>query len=262
MSDRIGERIEQEIEDAAHTLLSGASRVLVLAALIAWLGLWGLVGVIGLVFDLPTVATVGASAMGCTLIAWLARRVVKKRRLEGRARRELVARCALEGLRIDRELEGALRAFDLSYRRASEILESDSRIEEDLAVSAAVDLEHLRDHVFRLAREKCDLTRDLKGLGRPSRVAAVSTALEELRAQIRVRQGEAERIANDVHQLAVRLREVRALAPSAAGEESSGELSRIFEELDRTAAAYREIEEAEDEVARRLRARRASRERE
>lgn len=254
------DRIEDRIEDVARTVVKGAGDVLAWVAFSAWMAIWLLVALVGWIFTLPTVTAIGASVAAATILIGLIRRSVKRRRLERRAEKELIARAQLERVKIDRDLQDTLRAFDLAYKRVTEILEAGDRVEETLAVEAAVDLERVRNHLFEVARVKTSLIADLKALGRSSRVGAVSNAIDDLRARISDRQREAERITRDTQQLAQRLVEVSALAPkSLAAEQPHNELSKILGELDRTAKAYKEIEEAETEAVRKLRAARALR---
>lgn len=255
----MADRIEDRIEDVARTVAKGAGSVLSVVALVGWMGLWLILALVGWIFTWPTMTAVSAAIVALTLIATIVRRASRRRKLARQAENELVARARLEQVKLDRDLEDVLRAFDLSHKRVHEILERGDVIEESMAIEAAVDLQRVREHLFVLAKEKASLLRDLKGLGRSSRVEAVSAAIDDLRRRIGEKQREAERIAQQTQLLSERLIEVGALSSSATASVPERELTKILADLDHTAKAYREIEQAETETARRLRAARALR---
>src|SRR5262249_17466131 len=155
----------------------------------------------------------GAGVAGVTLLGAGTRRFVRRSRLKKRAETELIARAELNQLRVDRDLQDVMRAFDLSYKRGREIFEAGDRGGETLAVEAAVDLERVREHLYEVAQTKAGLIADLRALRRGSRVEALASAGDDLKKRAADRQREAERIATDTQQLAQRLVEVSSLLP-------------------------------------------------
>jgi methyl-accepting chemotaxis protein len=255
----VSDKIEEKIEDAAHVLWEGARSIVAIAAFGGWMAIWLLLVLIGWLFSFPTLLMVSSGMVALTLTALGVQRTVRRRKLEKRAERELVARAQLTGLRLDRNMDSVLRGFDLSYRNVREVIEQNDRIEETLAVDAAVDLERVREHLFDLAKGKSRIVRDLKALGRSTRVESVAATADDLKRRAADHQRQAEQIAKDVQQLSERLHELSRLAAGQSRAGEGGELAKVLSDLDRTAAAYREIEEAEDETARRIRALRALR---
>jgi hypothetical protein len=172
---------------------------------------------------------------------WVVGRTARRWALKRRARRSLTARARLDGMSLNRDAEAVLGAFDHSYQRAVALLESPQLqgIEDDARRS----LDRVRNQLYDVITAEMRLRRDAKGLRRLRGVDAVTHALTEAEQQMRALHDESDRIAQDAQRLADRLDRVRQLAAGPAPTADAHEgLSRVLEDLDRTATAYEEIE--------------------
>lgn len=256
-------RLEDQLEDAARNVWEGARSVLQILLLAGWSGLWLLLLLIGSGLGLVGLQWASAGVLVATALGVFARHVVRRRRLEAKAGRELLARAQLENIRLDRNMADVLRAFDLSYGEATYLLETHALLDEGIRSNARRDLDRIREHLWSAAVDKTVILRNLRRMGRGSEVGAVRAALEDARDAATQRQRQAEQILSDARALNGRLLELRQLSSGEgrAVEQARGELREVISELDRTAQAYQEIEAAENETERKLRALRAQKQR-
>lgn len=261
-SKEILDELEDRLGDVAQSAWSGAKSVFLFLFLGGWSSLWGLVLLLSWAFGWATGMALGGGILAATLLTVVGTRLWRRWQLAQRAEQELVARARLEGLKLDRNVEEVLQTFDVTYRRARAMLEDARERDPPLATDAELRLDNVREKLFAVAKAKTELLRDLRKLGRRARLEVVRETIEEARDDITARQREAEAIAADAHRLTERLSEVRKL--SAGTEEATDDtgLKDVLEELDRTAKAYKEIDEVENETRRKLaemRARQAQR---
>lgn len=250
------EEWEDKLDVTARGIASGARKLVLTLLLLGWSGFWAVLTLIGWIFSLPALLTTGGAVLSATFVGVLVTRAVRRRRLAERAESELIARAELDRLALDRPLGAILGDFDVSYRRARQMLETSEMIDEGLAVEAGVDLERVREHLYDVARRSAATRADLRSL---ERARSKSDTVAELRRELAERHAEAEQIAKDCFQLSKRLTEIRAMGVGQNDASTGRALEQVIQELDRTSAAYREIEAAETEVQRRVRQARALR---
>lgn len=249
--------LEGRIEFAASGIWDRIKSVFAVLFLTGWTLGWAFLLLMGYLFGAPTLMAVSGGAIGVGFLIGLVRRLTRRRRLERRAEDELIAKAKLEGVKLDRNIYAVLQAFDACYVQIKSTLEEPELAEDTVAVDAAVDLEAVRDRLFHTAETKAVMLRELRKLGRGSSSSVVKGSIEDAKRAVEDRQREAENITRDAQQLLKRLEEVRRLTAGPNKAEARGQLEAVLTELDRTANAYKEIEEAETAEERKLRALRA-----
>jgi hypothetical protein len=208
-----------------------------------WSVLWLLVLGIGWLVGSSTVMLVPGVVLGLTAVTVGYRSYAHKKRLESRARASLVARSQLNRLRLDRPMQAALSAFDHHYGRVQKQLAVPDLAEIDTGLKIEADIERARDHLYDLAETESRLREELASLKGARNVPSVSAAREEIRAQIVTVQKQGDKVALDVQKLSERLSTLRFLSSGSEPDAKQRTLEDVMEDLDRTAAAYQEIEE-------------------
>lgn len=254
MLDDLGDRIE----DAAESIGARLLRILGGLVVLGWSGFWAFLLLLGYLFTAPVLMGVSGAALVLGIVTVLVRGAMRKNRLARRAEHELVARAKLEGVKLDRNITAVLEAFDVTYNQVRRQLEQQKTLEETVVVDANLDLERVRERMFDTAVTKSELVRDARRLSRSSSSAVVRTSLDDAKAAVAEQQREAERITAEVQQLYDRLDQVRQASGDNAARDKS-RLEQILTDLDTTARAYAEIEAAETDEERKLRALRAAR---
>lgn len=174
------------------------------------------------------------AAFGLGLSAFIVSARVNKVRLKRAAEVKLLARAELDGLRIGKDAEAVLTAFDVCYVRALELLSAPDFTA--VALDMKDDLSRVREHLYEVVRREVDYRTGLRRLDHVKQVEAVRMIGDDSRATADRLAAEANRIATDTHKIVDRLGEVRRLSD---GRET---LDKVIEDLDRTARAYQEIE--------------------
>lgn len=167
----------------------------------------------------------------------------RKKALEARAKVSLVARSQRDRLKLDRPMQAALSAFDHHYGRVHRQLSAPGMNEIEIGLKVEADIERARDHLFDLAETESRLRLELNSLKGARNVPSVSAAREEIRQQIQSVQQQGDKVALDVQKLSERLGNMRVLSGGMEPAIKQRTLEDVMEDLDRTAAAYQEIDE-------------------
>lgn len=192
------------------------------------------VAALGTLFQSTGLVAGGLGAFGLGLSAFIVSARVGKLRLRRAAEVKLLARAELDGLRIGKDAEAVLTAFDVCYVRALELLAAPDFTA--VALDMRDDLSRVREHLYEVVRREVDYRSGLRRLDHVKQVEAVRLIGDDSRATADRLAAEANRIAADTHKIVDRLGEVRRLSD---GRET---LDKVIEDLDRTARAYQEIE--------------------
>lgn len=251
----------ERVEDVAREAFGRVQSILFWVLTVLWFVGWGVVTGVGHAFDVGVMMSTGSWVLGASALTWGAARLGRRLVLGRKARTSLRAKARLERIRLNRDADAVLGAFDHSYQRAIALLASPQLA--GVAHDARKDLDRVRDQIYDVVALEMRLRDEAKGLRRLRAVGAVHSALGDAEEQMRALHQESDRIAQDTHRLADRLDRVRQLAagPAASSEAREG-LERVLADLDRTATAYEEIERerlesAEARAERLLRAREA-----
>ena len=251
----------ERAEDIAREAFGKAQTILFWVLSSLWMVGWLVLAGVSSALDLDGVREVALSVAGGSAALWLVGRGTRRLVLGRKARRSLRARAQYDGIWLNRDADGVLGAFDHSYQRALGLLDSPQLA--GVAADARRDLDRVRAQIYDVVSTEMRLRKDAKGLRKLRGVEAVNTALTEAEDQMRALHEESSRIAQDTLRLADRLDRVRQLAAGPARSDDAAEgLSRVLEDLDRTATAYEEIarerlESAESRAQRLARAREA-----
>lgn len=251
----------ERAEDIAREAFGKVGNVLFWILFWVWTVAWGAIAGVGALLEVPMAFQIGVGVAGGSAVVLGGGRLVRRWMLKSQAKTSLLARARLEGLRLNRDAEAVLGAFDHSYQRALGLLAMP-----DLAAmgtEARHNLDRVRAQIYDLVSTEMRLRLDAKKLRKLRTVGAVSSVLDDAQQQMRALHVESDKIAQDTQRLADRLDRVRQLsAGPTRGSEASEGIARVLEDLDHTASAYEEIERerlesAEERAERLLRARRA-----
>ena len=186
-------------------------------------------------------------------IPFFRKRGARRAKLRARAKQELVARARFDALRIDRNVEEVFEAFDRTYERIGRDLVDVRGVDAGLASRVSEQLDATRERLYATARSKSLILRDLRRYGSRARTRAVKSAAQSARDDATLRQAEIERMLGDVDRLAGRLQEVMLLNSGSRADKAAGrELEGVMSDLDRTVAAYEQIDALENETERRV----------
>jgi hypothetical protein len=254
--DELAEEIYERSRDVAAETMPKVRRWLKFFLLMGWSFAWLALLVVGALLGYAPLVAVPA---GIVAVTWLGAGVVHwrgRRRLRLLAEQSLLARAQLEGVNVGRRMAGALTAFDLQHRRVQELLKQPGLGGLEAALRIEADVSTARDLVFDLAKAEARLLKEFASLRGSRSVPSVEASRKELKAEIDATTAKADKVAGDVQRLAERLGNLRSLSGSADTAARERSLEDVLEDLDRTASAYREIDDDRIE-AMRLRAVRA-----
>ncbi|MCK6545813.1 hypothetical protein L6R52_08090 [Myxococcota bacterium] len=238
--------LERAGRDLARNVWPGVRDFLETLLLFLWTGAWLTVAGLGHLFSIDAMVTWGIGVAAVSGAGFVTARVLRRRRMRREAATSLVARARLERLRLSSEMEAIFVAFDQGYRSVRAQLVGAGASQRELGTNVLKQIDESRDHVFSLAVRERELVRELDELRRHDRTAAIQGATVRLDERIRDLRREADDVADTVQKLSDRIGKLGDLSrgelPSA---EQQRQLTALLEDLDRTEAAYREIDEAE-----------------
>jgi len=231
----------ERAEDIAREAFGKVRDVLFWILFWSWTLGWLAIGGLGSVIGSPDVFHAGMAMAAGSAVVLGGGRLTRRLVLTSRAKTSLIARARLESLRLNRDAEAVLGAFDHSYERALGLLGAPEIA--GVAAEARHNRGRVREQIYDLISTEMRLRLDAKKLRRLRTVGAVSSALGDAEQQMRALHNESDTIAQDTQRLADRLDRVRQLAagPSRSTEAQDG-IARVLEDLDQTASAYEEIE--------------------
>lgn len=239
VADDLYQTTKEVVEDTWPTVKSFISVLL--------LGGWSIFLVlllgIGYLISWPPMVIAPTVLLALTFITVSYRRWAKQKRLAARARVSLVARAQHRGLRLERPMQAALTAFDHHSSRIQRQLAAPDLAQIDTGLKIEAEVERARDHIFELALTESQLRRELESLKGARNVASVSGAREELKSQLAGVAREADKVALDVQKISERLSAMKQLSGGSEPAVKQRSLDDVLEDLDRTAAAYKEIDE-------------------
>ena len=233
------ESAQEGARDLVDTLID-RTRIVVTGILLgAWSLLWLAVLGLGWALDVPLAVQVSAGVVGATWAGVALTRAVRRRRLVKDARWSLIARARLAKLGLGRQMLQLVHAFDLASSSVQELLAAPEIAAQAERHEATFDA--VRDRLFQLIQDEGRLRAAARGLRQRHALDATRTAAADLERDLSRVRDEADRITVQAQQFAARLGEIRVLAIGDSGHPPAN-LEDALVELDRTAAAYREID--------------------
>jgi hypothetical protein len=243
---KVVDALERAGRDLARNVWPGVRDFLETLLLFLWMGAWLTVAGLGHLFSIEPMVSWGLGVSAVSGVGFVAARTLRRRRLRREAATSLVARARLERLRLTAEMEAIFVAFDQGYRSVRAQLVGAGASQRELGLGVLKQIDESRDHVFSLAVREKELVREVAELRGHERTASIQGATLRLDERIRAVRREADDVAETVQKLSDRIGKLGDLSrgelPSA---EQQRQLSALLEDLDRTEAAYREIDEAE-----------------
>jgi hypothetical protein len=239
VADDLFESTKGAVEDAWPTVRHWLSVVM----LAGWSAFWLLILGIGYLVGWPPMLFAPLIVLALTFTTVAYRRHRRKKRLAARAKVSLVARAQLRQLKLERPMQAALSAFDHHYARVHRQLSAPDLAQIDIGLKIEAELERARDLMFDLAVTESQLHEELNGLRGARSVSSVVSARDELRNQITGVGREADKVALDVQKIGERLGAMKQLSGGNEPAIKQRSLEDVLEDLDRTAAAYKEIDE-------------------
>lgn len=236
--------IERVVRDVGRNVWPPLKDLLETLGFLAWTGIWAAVAGVGWLFSYAPMINTGLAMIALSLLGAGVVRFRRRRRLRKAARTSLVARARLDRLRLPSEIEAVLAAFDLSFRNITQELSLSPQAGGELAASILRELERAQGRMYEIARQQVRVRADLAELERLDAVRSVAATAAELRAEQAQLGEEADLLATNAQRLQERVASVRRISAGSSmeSEPARAALEQVLEDLERTEAAYREID--------------------
>jgi hypothetical protein len=240
--DRELETLHHEAREAGRNFVDGARTVVFGFIFSSWLFIWLLVAVGGWALGVPVLLEAGLGVAGASTVILGASRFRRRRRLARAARWSALARARLERVGLGREIEAVLRAYDLAAERCRLALEQP---ELKAQANLRVVFERSLDRLVELAREDGRLRGAMRRMRRIDDLGSTRAALDDAEKALAKVRSEADAIAQDAQRVGERLTDLTQLGAGETELSAGQSLAESVTELDRTRAAYRELEESQ-----------------